>query len=389
VEEENLQFTSVPAIVSRFGNRRSDGGAAASRCAGYQIPAQRQGAERCFQQMKFTFLFIVLIASAGFVKSEETATTQSKHKSKHKVDGSNALWDVITFPAASLPVLFSLSRQEDGFGLTLNAGEQYLKEGKISVRLHYASGQTVSPEWTPAESMVLAGSFGGSWSSMVVFPWGKNILEEAWIEVSTESGRIWLEIPYGFTRDPKAPNPPPTFDGDARFASAMKHLARQKKTIHLSQFSQSISFSGVDVSKARDVILHWAKVQYDSFPIQKGWRLSFTKWNIIEEAGEEVELYREDKRNRPWDLHSPRTALRLIENSGHALASTCMGIRVHNGNMSRSDSFSINGGSNERDDRRSWEKVEIDVEDKTYSIMIPSSLFKHSHGTTSWGSKTW
>lgn len=222
----------------------------------------------------------------------------------------------------------------------------------------------------------------------MTFPWGKNILEEAWIEVSTESSRIWLEIPYGFTRDPKAPNPPPTFDGDARFASAMKHLAGQKKAIHVWQVSPSTCFR-VDVSKARDVILHWATVQYDSFPIQNGWRLSFTKWNIVEEPPDEVTLYREDELHRPWDLHSPRTALRHIENSGHALASRCMGIRVHNGGMSRSDTYRIVDKSDESDDRRSWQKVEIDVEDKTYSIMMPSSLLKNSHGTTSLESKTW
>src|ERR1019366_1093804 len=85
---------------------------------------------------------------------------------------------------------------------------------------------------------------------LVCFPWGTNALEESWIKVSMGAEHYWLEIPYGFDRNPKDPLPPSVPEGRPKFAAAMKDLT------------------------SHDHVLHWQSVKYNLGEIQNHCGLS-------------------------------------------------------------------------------------------------------------------
>ena len=44
-----------------------------------------------------------------------------------------------------------------------------------------------------------------TYSLHYVFPWQRNRFDEAWIELALPHDKFWIEIPYGFTRNPSDP----------------------------------------------------------------------------------------------------------------------------------------------------------------------------------------
>jgi len=131
-------------------------------------------------------------------------------------------------------------------------GFGFFKTNAITARLYRANGEIVEPTAdgkkllnTPAGGRHVSGP---NWRPlpqvMTRFPWGTNALEECWIEVSMGPERYWLEIPYGFDRNPADPLPPSIPGGPPKFASAMKSLTEH------------------------DHVLRWQNVHYDLGEIQ-------------------------------------------------------------------------------------------------------------------------
>jgi hypothetical protein len=236
-------------------------------------------------------------------------------------------------------------------------GERPLGSNKIRVRLHPQGGTIRDPEPDDRHGGFGAGnSRGVNYTYIYSFGWGSNALEEAWLEVSFLGNVYWLEVPYGFTRNPADPLPTGGREhGRSSVALGMRGLGKAEQ------------------------IVHWSYVHYSMGRIQNEWQLDLRLSNP-RDAQAEVILYREDtkvgKSMFLWDLHSPRTDF-TIQRRDRILQSTCMGIRLHEDGMRRSDSFWVN---RDPSDDRCWGTAIIKVDKATYRCVVPSSLFVFQHG---------
>lgn len=305
--------------------------------------------------------------------ASESPTNSQPQKLVHK-------WEYISFPwtlpdGKSCPAFSagwpggSARSDEISRGLRLDImnivpGFGFFKTNAITAHLYRASGEIVEP--TVEGKKLLNTPVGGSTFSgpnwrplpqvMTRFPWGTNALEECWIEVSMGPERYWLEIPYGFDRNPADPLPPSIPGGPPKFASAMKSLTEH------------------------DHVLRWQNVHYDLGEIQNGWRLSLIQANPFD-AESEVMLYKESEVGKTsWDLFSPRTTVHILDADGTVINGRCINIHLHDDNMRRTDTFQ---SGRHGDDQRSWGQIEISVDNKSYRVIVPSSLYKYIHGHAS------
>jgi hypothetical protein len=301
--------------------------------------------------------------------ASEPLTNSQPHKLVHN-------WEYITFPEVLIDgknsPTFSVGYGEKSQGFRLDIMDimpGFFKTNVITARLYRANGEIVTPTAEGKQllnkpiSITTASPIPGviiPAQVMTFFPWGTNTIEESWIEVFMGTERYWLEIPYGFDRNPNEPLPPSIPGGRPKFVTAMKSL-----TDH-------------------DHVLRWQNVQYDLGKIQNGWQLSLIQSNPFDAESEAV-LYRDDsvvgKSMYLWDLHTPRTSLRVLDADGSVINGFCVSLRLHDDGMRRSDTFDI--GRNGFDDQRSWGQIEITVDGKSYRVVVPSSLFKYTHGHAS------
>lgn len=318
-----------------------------------------------------SILCLALILSSRLFASEPTTNSQPQEPTN--------IWEYINYPFCKLqeegnggPIILVASSEQydqESRGLRLDImnivpGFGFFKTNAITARLYRANGEIVEPtlegkKLLNAPVSISTVSFPGMKPApqvMTYFPWGTNTLEESWIEVSIGPERYWLEIPYGFDRNPADPLPPPIPGGPPKFASAMKSLTEH------------------------DHVLRWQNVHYDLGEIQNGWRLSLIQANPFD-AESEVELYKESGVGKTsWDLFSPRTAVRILEADGTVINGRCINIHLNDDNMRRTDTFISRGNG---DDLRCWGQIEISVDDKNYRVVAPSSLYKYVHGHAS------
>jgi hypothetical protein len=251
--------------------------------------------------------------------------------------------------------------------LNIVQGFGFFKTNVITARLYRANGEIVEP--TQEGKKLLNAPISTSWAAllpngmyapqvMTYFPWGTSALEESWFEITIGPERYWIEIPYGFDRNPNEPLPPSIPGGRPKFVPAMKSL-----TDH-------------------DHVMRWQTVHYDLGVIQNGWRLSLIQSNSVD-AESEVVLYREDVKigtATSWQTNSPATALRVVDASGKIIVSHCTDVHIQDGGMERSNKYVI---ARNGDDQRCWGQIEISVDDKSYRVVVPSSLYKYAHGHAS------
>lgn len=282
-------------------------------------------------------------------------------------------WEYITYPMAVLPdqktqLSFLIGYGEKSQGLRLDVSTSSVKEPPEIFAKHQVSARLYRPEGTVVQHLqgkgvtdapVGAGG-GGSidWSLIFYFPWSTNSLEEAWIEVMVGQQSYWIEVPYGFTSDPNRIRFAEESRGHPRLISEMKPAGNS------------------------DHQVRWSNVHYEVGEIQNGWRLSLVLSNPFD-GKTEVVLYRDDhKVPGPlylWDLHSPRTQLRITDASGTVVNGHCMDIRLHEDGMRRSDTFDLSRYPT-RDDARTWGQLEVTVDDRSYRLLVPSSLYEYTHG---------
>jgi hypothetical protein len=322
---------------------------------------------------KFTLcLALVLIVPFNNLFASEPSTTSQPQKLVHN-------WEYITFPwtlpdGKSCPsFLVSSGEQYDQVsrGLRLDImnivqGFGFFKTNAIAARLYRANGEIVEPtaegkELLNAPISASTASYPGMEPApqvMTYFPWDKNALEECWIEVSIGPERYWVEIPYGFDRNPNDSLPSSIPGGPPKFVPAMKSL-----TDH-------------------DHVMRWQTVHYDLGVIQNGWRLSLIQSNSVD-AESEVVLYREDVKSgtaTSWETNSPATALSVLDASGTIIGSHCTDVHIQDGGMERSNMYDI---ARNGDDLRCRGQIEISVDNKSYRVVVPSSLYKYAHGHAS------
>lgn len=233
----------------------------------------------------------------------------------------------------------------------------------IKLSLHDANGLKVEPIESnfEGEPLRLTGGLGFSHSSFsCIFPWSENEMLESWIEISTQDRSYWLEIPYGFTRNPKNKKLPTAESGPPQFPPALKPFPEKAQ------------------------LVNWKHVEYELGEIQNGWRLSLLHANPFD-ARSEIVLYREDSKVGEsmflWNLRDPVTKLSIAQANGNQLTSRLMSLRLHSDGRHRSDSFEFNRNPG-RDRMRDWGTMEIEVGDRQWKTTIPSSLFRYVHGVS-------
>jgi len=252
--------------------------------------------------------------------------------------------------------------------LNITQGFVFFKTNAITARLYRANGEVVEPTALGKQMLNAPGSCSTmSWPSaepspqvLTYFPWGPNVLEESWIEVTMGPERYWVEIPYGFDRNPAERLAPSNTSGPPRFVPAMKSLTEH------------------------DHVVRWQNVHYDLGEIQNGWRLSLIQSNA-DEAESQVVLYAEHVKMdsakswdaAAWKTNSPATALWVLDATGTIISSHCIDAGLQYEGMGYMYNLARNG-----DDQRCWGQIEISVGDKTYGIFVPSSLYKYAHGHT-------
>jgi hypothetical protein len=312
--------------------------------------------------------FAVLLCQMLFVPVRSFADVSSAHKKPPEEKGHH--WRVITFVEASSTGAkkypsFSLRPDDGTKGLCLDIDfrePDWAKPNMISAQLYREDGETVDsvggnlnapiPEGTTMSPSVPGQPAPppSAWTAQTSFPWGKNNLDESWIEVSMGQERYWLEIPYGYDRNPADPLPPAITAKRPPFAPPIK-----KSTDH-------------------DHIVPWDRVCYDVLPVQNGYSISLNLSNPGDGIGEVV-LYKEMS---AWDLHTPRTSLMAIDNDGSEIHSTCTSIRLDEDLVSgRDDTFSLYRYPS---DDRCWGQMEVKVADKSYRIVVPSSMYNFGQG---------
>jgi hypothetical protein len=229
--------------------------------------------------------------------------------------------------------------------------------GKTLVRLHTPDGKVADSK--PSDGGVI-GSLGMiEYSFHYTFAWRRNLLEEAWIEVCLPNQTYWVEVPYGFTRDPAALlNPVEARRGPPKYPPTVK----PGKT---------------------DWLVPWLEVSYDLGKIQNGWSANLNVANPFFPAFD-VLLYREDFGNERnghlWNLESPRTEMKINFSKDDVLESKRMGIRLHDDGIRRTDSFKLDKSYTGTE--RRWGTAVVKVDGKGYECVVPSSLFWEQHGAT-------
>lgn len=304
-------------------------------------------------------LFLISVLATGCVTADE----------KHK-------WEGISYP--HLPAKFAdgnatpyLANSEDGLhffisfswkaGLEDEKGFLLPDKKSLNVKLHYAEGPPIEAKENPFDKDIIGGygnSRSMSQSYRFVFPWGKNEMKEAWFEVTLGQKTFWLEVPYGFTRNPDEKELPVSNEGIPKIPKAIEEL-----------FDST-------------TLVNWKHVYYDIGEIQNKWQASLYHSNPFD-AKAELVLYRDDskigKSMYLWDLHDPRTKISIDVPEEYPVGSWCMGLRLHTDGFRRSDDFKFNRFPPNKN-KRSWGKAIIEVNDRKWKVLMPSSLFRYIHG---------
>jgi len=239
--------------------------------------------------------------------------------------------------------------------LNITQGFAFFKTNAITARLYRANAEIVEP--TPegkkllnAPVAVSTASFPGEEPTpqvMACFPWGSNVLEGSWIEVTIAPERYWVEIPYGFDRNPAESLAPSNTNGPPQFVPAMKSLTEH------------------------DHVVRWENVHYDLGRAQDGGEVLLVQSNPFD-AVSCVGLYNFSS------VYSPHTGVRLLDVDGTVITGQCVNIEIGNSYARRTDTFDIfDRGA---DDLRCWGQIEVSVDGKTYRIVVPSCLYKYIHG---------
>ncbi len=238
--------------------------------------------------------------------------------------------------------------------------------GSVVVKLHVADGKVL----TTSSGLDWIGVGGGgwtTWSLVSTFPWSRNALDEAWFEVRAGGQTWWIELPYGFARDPEDAEIPDRDRGVPRFPATMLPLGPQ------------------------DVLVPWLTVEYELGRTHDGAVLSMKLSNALG-ASASVVVYREPPMvvgpdTSRQNLEAPRIAVNL-ETAGRTLAGRELARRLSDDRHTRTDDFTL--------DRtldlltgRSFGTIAVTVDGQIFGVRTPSSLFAYVHGRTEPENKQW
>ncbi len=227
-------------------------------------------------------------------------------------------------------------------------------------RLHLPGSRTIE-----VVTSGLLGIFGNSrgeppqlWEG--IFPWPrKPSFDEAVVELDLgDSGRLWIEIPYGFFSPPRNQLIPDDPRRKGTFPDVMKDLGD------------------------RDHIVPFRHITYGSFDLPGGEKATVHASNPFD-AHVELALYRQPanvgESSYRWKLHEPRSFVTIVPgHKGRTLEGRPMMTRLHEDGLHRSDHYTFDRSD---DTTRTWGKIVVRVGESKIEIPVPSSLYGYTHGS--------
>jgi hypothetical protein len=238
--------------------------------------------------------------------------------------------------------------------------------GAVVVRLHTGEGKVLTPSPSPDWPGVSMGGWT-TWSLVSIFPWSRNALDEAWFEVRAGAQRWWIELPYGFARNPDDPEVADHDRDVPRFPAAMRPLG------------------------ASDILVPWLTVEYEIGRTRNSARLSVKLSNPFD-ARASVVLYREPPMKVGPDtsrqnMDTPRVAVSL-EAGRRTLTGRQLARRLSDDRHTRTDDFTFDRAVGLLTGR-AFGTVNVTIDGRSYGVRVPSSLFGYIHGRTDPENKQW
>jgi hypothetical protein len=269
--------------------------------------------------VKSKFLLFLALVLGNHLVAVPLATNNPSSSRVHNWEYIQYPWTpncpvfCIGWPSASFQRSLEMSQGLRLDILCMPQGPAFFTTNTITASLYRANGEVVEP--TPeGKSLLNSPGYLQTFSSshgmpapqvMTFFPWGLNILEECWIEVTIPPERYWVEVPYGFDRNPADALAPANTNGPPGFFP-MKSLTEH------------------------DHVVRWQNVHYDLGEVQKGWGMSLVQSNLVD-ASSEVVLYFEGGKNdaaTSWYTNPPVIGLCLLDASGTAIGTRCVDVHI-------------------------------------------------------------
>lgn len=228
---------------------------------------------------------------------------------------------------------------------------EYPEPGDISASIYYENGTKVeSLESQPTISYISGRSSSESGLVQCHFPWGSNIIENAWARLTFLDKHLWLNIPSGFTRP----------YGQSCCSSNKSNNSPQM-------------LSDIEEFHREDKEIRWESVSYDMIELEDGSHVQLTIKNTLPPVFE-VLFYSERIGNSGgWHIDSPATSLdiefpneRIIKGYKKNTAKPDRYRRLDF--FSTSESISKNG--------KYWCTISLRINKRTFKYTVPSSMIQ-------------
>jgi hypothetical protein len=230
----------------------------------------------------------------------------------------------------------------------------------VSVELYTGDGKVVRPE-PSLHHWIGVGNGGGTTMSLIsIFPWSANALNEAWFKVRAGGQTWWLELPYGFARNPEDAEVSDPVHDVPRFPPAMSPLGDS------------------------DVLVPWLRAEYEIGRIHTGALLSLNISNPFDASASVVEYRPPPTQVGPdtsrQNLDTPRVGVSIDANGQHLVGHE-LARRLSEDRHTRTDDFTFDHlGRVLRG--RGFGTLTVAIDGQEYHVRVPSSLFLYVHGRT-------
>ena len=213
-------------------------------------------------------------------------------------------------------------------------------EQRIHVAMH--RGGAARPPLDPLHWIGIGNGGSTMYSLLAMFDWGRNALDEAWIELQAADRTYWIELPYGFARNPADPETTDAAAGMPQFPPAMRALT------------------------GKDVLVPWMSVRYE---------LGGVALEMLDACEGRARVTLDRTRSATATLDSPQMAVQIRRSDGRVLA----GREIARSVGPRQSVFDFASLVGRNETSRTWDTVIVDIDGARTTFAVPSSLFLPGH----------